>query len=488
MGLISDVKNRVSTAVSNAVDTVEKKVDSVKQTAVEAYDKADTFVHEKAAAAKKTVTEQYDTASNFYDSPNKSATASTNYEVDKLRLTQPLGDRLTPEIKKSLADGVAVPRDGESDRGARGILGKDQAARAASTITKMDGGDYESMKQLLAQTGQGADGTLVAGADPTAEKALILKAVAARSDRLKDPGSSDAAFKEIADFAKAIRGTKREELIRTTTATDVQGTSNAESMKQTYENSCAPTVSQMTRAEVDPVYARDLATMGADKVDAEQKWLYDNTSDHVVQGPSNHVVVARDVATSREQLDNFLRGNFAQQNGPIPPPVAFSRDEIGALSKHANGLPMSTAEQAALPGAKTRLDSLGDANFNSAKLDALNKAPKPDGVDEGSALKINGQHDMNAHAVVKGDEKTALKAMKSRLEAGEPVPFSIEYTGQVTGHALLATDYRDGKFLIADPYSGKTAWVSEADMKSGAFADKTFQLGGAARIDNYFAP
>jgi vacuolar-type H+-ATPase subunit H len=220
VGLIGDLKNRVSTTLSNAVDTVEKKANdaidtvstaasSAKKEVVEAYDKADTFVSDKATAAKKSISEQYDTASNFYNSPNKGATASTNYEVDKLRLTQPLGSRLTPEIQKSLADGVANPRSTDTDRGARGILGKDQAARAAQTITQMDGGDYETTKQLLAQAGQGADGKPAPGADAGAEKALILKAMAARSDRLKDPGQHEAAFKEVEDFAKDIRGTKR---------------------------------------------------------------------------------------------------------------------------------------------------------------------------------------------------------------------------------------------------------------------------------------
>ncbi len=489
MGLIGDLKNRVSTTLSNAVDAVEQKatdaVDAVKKEAVEAYNKADSFVSD----TKKSLSEQYDTASKLYDSPNKGATISTNYEIDKLRLTQPLGSRLTPDIQKALADGVAVPRSTDTDRGARGILGKEQATRAAETITQMDGGDYETTKQLLAQAGQGADGKPAAGADAGAEKALILKAMAARSDRLKDPSQHEAAFKEVEDFAKDIRGMKRDELVRTTTATDVQGASNAESLKQAYENTCAPTVSQLTRAEIDPVYARDLATKGADKVDAEQKWLYDNTNDHVA-GPNeaDHVPRARIDPQAREKFSGVLLANLQAQQGPIPPPVAISPLETRALSDYAAGKTLTPAQAKLLPAAKNKLDQLGNSDANSAAVESLRSAARAQGVNEESALKLNGNLEMNPHAVAKGGEKEALKAMKERLEAGEPVPFSIEYEGQATGHALIATDYRSGKYLVADPYSGKTEWVNEADLRSGEFAQKTFQLGGKARIDGYYAP
>jgi hypothetical protein len=271
----------------------------------------------------------------------------------------------------------------------------------------------------------------------------------------------------------------------------VQGTSNAESLKQGYENTCAPTVSQITRAEIDPAYARDLSTKGADKVDAEQKWLYNNTSDHNLDGPGNttHVVVNRADPEVMQKLDTFLLGNLrSQTGGGIPPPVALSTDEAVGLSHYAKGRPLTPAEQRALPEAQRKLDSMGNPDFTSQKLETLHSAPKVQGVDEESALKINGNLEMNAHPVTKGDEKEALKAMKARLEAGEPVPFSIAYEGADTGHALIATDYRSGKYLVADPYSGKTEWVNEADMRTGEFADKTFKLGGKARIDGYYAP
>ena len=51
-------------------------------------------------------------------------------------------------------------------------------------------------------------------------------------------------------------------------------------------------------------------------------------------------------------------------------------------------------------------------------------------------------------------------------------------------HLLLVSDARDGKLLVSDPYSGKSALVSERDFKDGTFAHATFGLPQAT-LTNY---
>jgi hypothetical protein len=86
-----------------------------------------------------------------------------------------------------------------------------------------------------------------------------------------------------------------------------------------------------------------------------------------------------------------------------------------------------------------------------------------------------------------------LDTIEESLLDGEDVGFRIGYTGGSQGHAMSISDVRrqaDGtrQFLVNDPWSGATRWVSEADFSSGAFANAstgTFKLG-TATVSHYY--
>ncbi len=92
----------------------------------------------------------------------------------------------------------------------------------------------------------------------------------------------------------------------------------------------------------------------------------------------------------------------------------------------------------------------------------------------------------HAAAIANKDEWsiTAMKATTDlialKLLNGELVPVSV--AGQHGGHAMLMTDARDEsgvrRFLISDPYSGRTAWVSETDIvtENSNWAAKYFHV------------
>ncbi len=66
----------------------------------------------------------------------------------------------------------------------------------------------------------------------------------------------------------------------------------------------------------------------------------------------------------------------------------------------------------------------------------------------------------------------AISAMQKDLEAGKAVPLGAKHENG-GGHAMLAQSYDPKKgFLISDPMSGKTAWISKDELKDGKFKDK----------------
>lgn len=487
MGFIGDLTSKVKSAATGLVDRVEKKVSEevaeVKKEVRVVVNAADTFVKEEVATVKESV----DTAKHLWSSPNKGAAVSAQYEVEKVKLTSKGGTgRISPEIQSALIEGVADRRT-DSDRGERGVLGKDQAVRAAKTLVDMDAGSYAQTKRLLDQAGQGADGKLAAGADPKAERALILKAVAARQDRLADPAKAEGAMKEVEAFAKDIRGLKRAELMTTSTVTDIDGAKSDDGLRQSMENTCAPTVGQMTHAETDPAYARQLNKEGlsapeGSEIDKEQQQVFRNTAGQT------GTPVGRQGAQGAE-LMNLLKANLdSQTKGGIPPPVTIPPGEISALLKYTQGKQLTKADQALLQPAKDKVQQLRP-DLDGAAIDKLHAAAQAQGANEESALKLTGNN-LNEHPIAAGQSDQGLKAIRERLQAGNPVPISIAYEGKDVGHALLMTDYRDGKYLVSDPYSGKTAWVPEAKLKDGSFSndEKYFSLGGNSRLDNYYAP
>lgn len=221
------------------------------------------------------------------DEANPDRGLSTYLEVKAMQDVRP--DRISNDTVHTLAQGVAEARSNGA-AGSEGVLGKAEALDAAEALMRMSDSDFKLLQPALENAGRGKDGKVVAGADPQAERALILNAVGARMDELITPSAADKALikagkpstpmSEVLGFASDVRGTKRADLINNSTVIDLNGGSGA--LQQRFTTSCVPTTEQIARAEADPVYALKLHQEAVHSLDAngeigkEQKTILEN--------------------------------------------------------------------------------------------------------------------------------------------------------------------------------------------------------------------
>ncbi|MEM6531557.1 MAG: hypothetical protein AAF654_02990 [Myxococcota bacterium] len=138
-------------------------------------------------------------------------------------------------IRRTLALGVAESRQAHGPM--RGFLGAVQARTASTTLRLLGPESRELIWATLTLAGTRGDGGPIADSDAVIERALILKALAARRARL-GPWAEEGpeALEEVVQFAREIRGSHFEHLARTTCIEDG-----------------APL--EAARGEVDPIYA-----------------------------------------------------------------------------------------------------------------------------------------------------------------------------------------------------------------------------------------
>ncbi len=179
--------------------------------------------------------------------------------LDVAPLAQAHPDRITPDIEQSLVMGVGTSRidNLKGDlKGMAGVMGEDNARRAAEALANMPEDAYKKIAGALSQAGTGA------GPDGSAEteRALILKAVGARLDTIAPKAGQKADLVanstwEVLHFADDIRGTPRNELIEKSTVQDLLSPQGGNALQQRFSTSCVPTSAQITAAESDPTVA-----------------------------------------------------------------------------------------------------------------------------------------------------------------------------------------------------------------------------------------
>lgn len=527
---ISSVGSRISEAAHGAYEAVEKKVDAavteVKTDAAAVVEKTEALVDKVSTAASSSTSSAtgYITGWNkpagspgtytpeqlrrgwalvkdAWHSPNTGRALSAEGEIAKLKLSN-LRDsqKLTPEMEEALIRGVATRRT-DTDRGAAGIMGDAQVRDAAATVFKLNAPDTDTLNALMKDAGKGADGQPVSGADAQAERALILKAVAARKDRLSDadPSVSGAAMDEVAIFAKDVRGLKRDELIRTTTPLDLDDKNTSEAdpknpgvidadadndgLSQKFDNTCAPTTGQMMRAEADPVYARELHQHGLNDVNTTSPTATDEEWAMRASLAGAAAVTRADVA-DRDAIVSTINSRYGAAD------AAILRH---AVSKEGY-VPVTDAERtkyaALLADLRTVRPDVTDDKLK--RLQEINRTQG--GTDVQLGVQLGAGTNLKGTEVKQSKIDGALEDIRGKLENGETVAIRIGYTQpddkgkQVFdggGHAMLFSDYRDGKYLLSDPYSGKTAWVTEEQVKRGTFARDFGLTTGNAYVTDY---
>jgi hypothetical protein len=443
-------------------------------------------------------------------SPNADRAAAA---YDKLlsisKESKTAGERLTPEIRESLVMGVANSRTRDTT-GVEGILGVRQAEEAARALVKMPADAYKQTTALLEKAGTGKDGLPAPKSDATAEKALILKAVAARGDRLKAsatdskassmgfPANSEGAraMAEIKGFAEDVRGLNRTELIRTTTALDVEAANtskvdpnnlranndtvgNNDGLFQRWNDSCGPTTAQMTRAEADPVYARKLHKEGINNPDP--------TSDSAKE---QKTVLEKHGGKAVSRLGLQAKAKLGGQLDAAQKAGELTGEQRTAVNKYVSNQPLSAAEQKKADEGLAALRKRDGGHPTAAEVDAMraNAGKSGNGMVLDKALKditTTSTHIDYKTQWVGGSGVTndTLKAFDERLKNGQDVPIRVSNAGNTGGHFMMISDVRgtgdDRRYLVSDPWSGKTAWLSAAELKdpSKGAVDKNFGVG-----------
>jgi hypothetical protein len=332
----------------------------------------------------------------------------TYLELQQLKSANP--SRISGETVRTLTRGVTEHKTNTSE-GREGVLGQQQAVDAAKTMMRMPQGEFDRLQTTLAQAGQ-KDGKPIPGASPYTERALILKAVAARDDQLSSPGAMDRhlqsvnkpgqSMQEIQKYADEIRGTPRQKLIEQSTVLDPDG-GNPNGMMQRFHDSCGPTVSQMARAEADPIYA---------------KQLHENP---VYSGDSTSPIA--------DEQKKLLEDHGGKA-------VAVSNPQTGSV-----GLDTKPLED----------------TLNEHAGPTTNQEYKAHNVSDG----IGSPEDKRSRA---------LNNIESRLKSGADVPIGVKWKSG-SGHIMLMSDVRgkgpNQEFLVSDPKTGQSSWIKRSDIESG---------------------
>lgn len=446
--------------------------------------------------------------------PNADRAMAAYSDLIKMTAADPKAkERLTPEVMAMLVSGVGDRRT-ESDRGQAGILGARQTRDAAQGLLNMSGEDYEKLMGVLSKAGKDQDGNPIEGADPRAEQALLLKAVAARRDDVKEESvidkakglfgmesKRDIAMKDLDQFASDIRGTKREDLIRTTTLMDIDDEntstvnpkdltanndtkSDNDGLYQRYNDSCAPTTQQILRGEMDPVYALKRHKQGLDNPD-----------------PDTEVAREQGATLDKHGGDSTLRqGDHANTalNGQIAT-AGLSTAQAQSIRDLTSGAKLDPAQakdsQAALQALRAKNGGHPtDGEIKAMQANAANPTSSHTGVWQGDAAKelTDDVTHLQMREQNLGGSGIAphLGNVEALLKDGQPVPFNLAWDGGGV-HAMMMTDTRtdaagNKTYLISDPWTGATRWVGQTELTNGTWSQSKFE-GGTSTFQDLVA-
>jgi hypothetical protein len=450
--------------------------------------------------------------------------------------------RLTPDIRAALVNGVADPRT-SSRVGQEGILGQRQAEEAARALVSMPQPQFDQARGLLARAGQGANGASAARADAGAERSLILKSIAARGDRMRESMLETAgralgfspdteasrAMREVEGFANEVRGMRRSELIRTTSVLDLSSANqsrvdpdnlrgrndrrgNNDGLFQSWNDSCGPTTAQMMRGEADPVYARQIHRDGINNPSPtsataqEQRRVLE--ADRFVDNNFNDVTLTA-AQQQAFQSTGALPAGVQRLNGEAVSRLGLqARERVGpqldaaqragrltgdqrtALNDYFNGATLTPERQALADTGLRAIRRRDGGHPTAAEVNAM----RADGTRSGNGMMlthalsdittqsthINYQHNWVGNS---GLNDSHLQQWDTRLRGGQDVPIRVSSPGANGGHFMMVSDVRgegdNRRYLVSDPWSGRTSWMSRQDLtnpNSGALR-RQFGLG-----------
>lgn len=412
-----------------------------------------------------------------FDNPMQAAQART--ELCGLQLTD-VSARLTDGIIELLVFGVGHRKRAQAAKtrqalDTEGIIGIEQAIRAARALMLMPKEKYLSIVSQLVMAG-GTPQQASATADPRIESVLLLKAVAARLDQLtgKAPAAADKAEQDVSKFGDEIRGQDAEQL---QSNTSVRDHGNTDGLMQKFTMTCGPTSIQLVHGEADPINALQVSK------DSKHDLNYRSGVAKEQASYLNKDVVPRSVEDDYHKFNSaFISIGQADLNKAI------------ALQQWIAGLnanPQLVEEGQVLAN---RLGfPLGRLLEFKSYYPYLSGGPAPGWTNSEFAQKANAElssvtgGQFNERAIPLTYQAVAGKmspvsqltpadvdALWRQLFRGIDVPMGIMWTGG-GGHFMVFTNCQDTgttaapvrSFLLSDPASGKSAWISEANLIQG---------------------
>jgi hypothetical protein len=169
-----------------------------------------------------------------------------------------------------------------------------------------------------------------------------------------------------------------------------------------------------------------------------------------------------------------------------------------AVNKLVNNQPLTAAEQTKADEGLAVLRRRDGGHPTAAEVAAMreNAGKNGDGMVLDAALNDITEQSTHIHykdqwVGKKGMTDETLKQWDSRLKDGQDVPIRVSNASNSGGHFMMVNDVRgegdSRRYLISDPWSGKTAWLSRDELlnpsKDGI--DKAFGIGWD-RVTHYY--
>ncbi len=340
------------------------------------------------------------------------------------------------------------------------------------------------------------------GAKSDTERHLILKAVAARSQRLSDPKQATAAMNEVTAFAAEIRGLKKDVLRQRTSMIDRDATKNSSRFDprslrkyeggldrfdrdatndghfQRFTGSCGASSAQVLRGQADPIYAYRMRTRGFANPNAgtpiaeEQRKLLNAAggTPELLAGQQAAMRAARTLgklqakgkitSAQRRDLAGVLRGS-----GRV---TAAARRALKVLRGSTSGFPKAGQ---LLAIRRFHAGGVGHGTYPSAHRAVLDRH-----VGEVTGARYR------TVAIGRGKLGKVLPKMAKALVQGHDL--TIQFNDP--DHWMSVTDVRGkaGKraFRVHDTLTGRTRWVPARHLVDGSMMRRHFAATGKGRV------
>ena len=252
-----------------------------------------------------------------------------------------------------------------------------------------------------------------------------------------------------------------------------------------------PTVLQMVMAEADPVIAFAITERGRASPSA-----------HDATAQFQRRVLEEFGGVGIPRVESFLASRLKNGLGRLVRSGEVTAGQRDALVQYATARgPLDARATVALEKLRQRYEGFpADGELKQVRNAVIPARDAGLGTVEfqkmfekyASALTgMNYRQTEPADGFGRNQSKKHLDSVEQALKRGADVPFGV----CEPGHWMLMTDSRKvaggREFLVADPDGGRTAWVKEKDLVSGAFAEKQFHLNRPDErpyIDSFFLP